>query len=188
MRKTLFRICSIITVACVLQQSVFSCNQVPQQPGGYFSREESSLKGFLQDYVSSKDDDKTTRYAHAFVDLNDDGRKEAIVYLLGRLWCGSGGCMTLVLQAKDSSYETVTRITITQLPIRVLNKTTNGWRNISVLVRGGAMEPTYEAELCFDGKSYPNNPSVPPARRLRTKKVGQVVVPLSAQIGAPLFP
>lgn len=37
-----------------------------------------------------------TRYALARIDLNGDG-SEAIVYLAGGQWCGSGGCTLLVL-------------------------------------------------------------------------------------------
>ncbi len=58
-----------------------------QQPAG------ESLKQFLQSWSN----DKTTRYVAAFRDLNSDGVHEAIVYLVGSSWCGSGGCNTLVL-------------------------------------------------------------------------------------------
>ena len=32
------------------------------------------------------------RYFSAYTDLNGDGRKEAVVYLIGPRTCGSGGC------------------------------------------------------------------------------------------------
>jgi hypothetical protein len=69
--------------------------------------------------------------------------------------------------------------TITQPPIRVLTKASNGWRNIGVWVRGGGIQPGYEAELRFDGKTYPTNPSTPPVRRSPVKVAGQVVIPSS---------
>lgn len=52
-----------------------------------------SLKAFLQKYVrqQSSKNYESTEYSAAFVDLNGDGKKEAIVYLEGRWWCGSGG-------------------------------------------------------------------------------------------------
>jgi len=42
------------------------------------------------------------RYLNAFVDLNRDGRDEAIVYYASR--CGSGGCGLLILTPEGSSY------------------------------------------------------------------------------------
>ena len=150
---------------------------------------EDSLKRFLQDYAKENqaDDDKTTRYIHTFVDLNGDGKDEAIVYLVGRDWCGSGGCTALILASEASSYKVVTELTVTQLPVRILTGTSNGWRNLGVWVQGGGIQPGYEAELLFDGKTYPENPTVPPARRLEHKVPGKVVVS-ALQAGTPLYP
>jgi len=134
-----------------------------------------------------KDGEKATRYFHAFVDLDGDGKNEVIVYLAGRQFCGSGGCPTLVLASELSSYRVVTEITITRLPIRVLRTSSNGWRNIAVLVSGGGVQPGYEAELRFNGSTYPSNPSVPPARRLAAKIRGEVVIP-SRAAGTALYP
>ena len=127
------------------------------------------------------------RYFDAFVDLNGDGKKEAIVYLMGDGWCGSGGCTMLVLASEATSFKVVTEITISRPPIRVLSSTSHGWHNISVWVAGGGIEPAYEAELRFDGKTYPGNPSVAPARRLNGKVQGKIVIP-SMQGGTLLYP
>jgi len=161
----------------------------PQQPAAPFSTAEGSLKTFLQTHLETppSNRDKTTQYFSAFVDLNGDGTPEAIVYLTGQSWCGSGGCRTLILARNRSSWRVVTHITITRPPIRVLSNASNGWRNISVWVQGGGIQPGYEAELRFDGKTYPSNPSVPPARRLTGKAIGEVVI-RSSQGGTRLYP
>lgn len=151
---------------------------------------QESLKEFLQRYLTlpSLDADKTTRYFDALVDLNGDGVSEAIVYVTGQRWCGSGGCMTLILVRNDSaSYSIVSKILITRPPIRVFNKASNGWRNIGVWVQGGGIQPGYEAELRFDGKTYPTNPSIPSARRL-TENVGAEVAVPSSPAGTLLYP
>ena len=145
------------------------------------STQQESLKRFLQ----SLDKSKSTRYIVAFRDINDDGIPEAIVYLIGRNWCGSGGCNTLVLARDGTSWRIVATITITRPPIRVLPDTSNGWHSIGVWVQGGGIQPGYEVELRFDGKTYPKNPSVPPARRLE-KSTGEIVIP-SAENGTPLY-
>lgn len=48
---------------------------------------EATLRHFLQGYVKDHgfDDDTTTNYLPAFFDINGDGQKEAIVYLMGPL-------------------------------------------------------------------------------------------------------
>lgn len=149
---------------------------------------EDSVKTFLRAYVKNLvSEDKTTRYLHKLADLNGDGEKEAIVYLMGRDWCGSGGCNTLILRRDGASWKVVSKITITHPPIRVLSGTSHGWHSISVWVQGGGIQPGYEAELRFDGRIYPENPSVPPARRLSPKVAGETVI-LSSDGGAPLYP
>jgi hypothetical protein len=147
-----------------------------------------SLKKFLQTYLKDSvlGEDKTTRYSSASVDLGGDRVRETIVYVSGQNWCGSGGCALLVLKSKGAAYEVVGRTTITRLPIRVLASKTNGWRDIGVWVQGGGIEPGYEAQLSFDGRSYPQNPTTSPARRTRAGTSGKVLIPLKAQ-GVPLY-
>jgi len=163
--------------------------QTPREAATPSSTAQESLRTFLQHYLRgpSRDEDKTTRYFVALVNLSTDGTPEAIVYLTGNGWCGSGGCNTLILGRDGSSWRVVTNITITRPPIRVLSNTSNGWHTIGVWVQGGGIQPGYEAELRFDGKTYPRNPSTPPARPLEGKAAGEVVVP-SSQVGTPLYP
>jgi hypothetical protein len=154
-------------------------------------KQEEDLKGFLQDYLRDPvvGDDKTIQYVPAFVDLKGDGALEVIVYIAGQHSCGSGGCNTLVLAPKDSSYRVVTSITITRPPIRVLATKSNGWHDITVQVQGGGIIRAYEAKLSFDGRTYPGNPSIPPARRLVEEVAGEEVVSMTAltQKATPLY-
>lgn len=159
-----------------------ACATKTQGPDATSPEAEESLKRFLQ----TLDNDKTTRYIAAFRDLNGDGKSEAIVYLLGRNWCGSGGCNTLILAPDGSSWRIVSNIRITRPPIRLLTRTSHGWHSLGIWVQGGGIQPGYEAELRFDGKSYPKNPSVPPARRLTGHLEGEVIIP-SVQDGKPLY-
>ncbi len=81
----------------------------------------------------------------------------------------------LILSPRRNSYRLVTKVTITRTPIRLLNTTRHGWRDIGVFVQGGGIQPGYEAALSFDGKTYPRNPSVPPARPL-TNATGDLLI------------
>jgi hypothetical protein len=116
-----------------------------------------------------------------FLSLEDGGKENVLVYVTGQTWCGSGGCTLLVLQQHSGSYTIVTRVRIAKLPIILFPEKTNGWHDVGVFVQGGGVQSGYEAELEYDGKSYPTNPSVPPARRSALKNQGKVVVPVNSQ-------
>ena len=134
-----------------------------------------ALVRFLQDYVGAEGEGKNTEYAAAFTDLRDNGTKEAVVYLWSNGWCGTGGCTMLVLAPKAGSYSLISKTPIVRLPIRVLTTKTNGWHDLGVIVGGGGIA-AYEARLPFDGSSYPQNPSVSPAERLRGKAPATTII------------
>lgn len=102
-------------------------------------------------------------YAHAFVDLDKDGVDDAVVWLQGMDWCGSGGCTMLVLRGGDDGYAVVSRSTVTREPIRVSDAMSHGWHDLIVHSDG------VEKLMQFDGKAYPSNPSMQP-----TAEPGQV--------------
>jgi hypothetical protein len=168
---------------------VFVCFLSPAAEQPQMTPEESAkLKSFLRNYLqdSYKAGDTTTRYFATLVDLTGDGGREAIIYFTDQHSCGSGGCTTLILAPRGSSYGVITAITIGWPPIRVLSTRKNGWRDLGIWVQGGGIQPGYEAELQFDGKTYPRNPSVPPAKPLIEKVTGKVVVP-KGTVGALLY-
>lgn len=191
-RQPLRRPCLAVIIgaaACLAYQACGRLIAAGGQSAAPSPAVENSLRSFLQNYddVHVGERDRTTRYFAAFVDLNGDGVPEVIVYLSGGGWCGSGGCFTLVLARSDSSFRVVARITVTRPPIRVLASSSHGWRDIVVWVRGGGILKAYEAELRFDGKTYPNSPVVPPAVHLTRKAAGRIVIPAS-QEGTLLYP
>jgi hypothetical protein len=124
------------------------------------------------------------RYVAALADLNLDRRPEVVVYLSSG-YCGSGGCPMYVFTPSARSWRPVARTTVTRAPIRVLNSRTRGWRDLSVTIGGGGL-PRGEALLAFNGRRYPGNPTVRPARLLRQSPPGRVLIADSA-IGRRLF-
>jgi hypothetical protein len=177
----------LVFIGCLL---IASCpGQTQRRSATPSSGSEHSLREFLGDYLKtlSQGEDRTTRYVDAFVDLTGNGKQQVIAYVTGRQWCGSGGCPMFILARNDSSYKVVAKTTIVRPPIRVLDVTSNGWRNIGVWVQGGGIQPGYEAELRFNGQTYPTNPSVPPARHMTGNVAGTIVVFLSDE-GKPLYP
>jgi hypothetical protein len=69
-----------------------------------------------------------------------------------------------------------TGISVNRPPFRVSPRSTNGWRNLIVHVSGGGLQ-AHDAELAFDGTSYPSNPTVPPARPATDTDGADVLIP-----------
>jgi hypothetical protein len=152
---------------------------------------EDSLTAFLISYVKNTYGDNIgeVKYFNAFVDLAGNGTKEAVVYLAGPEICGSAGCDTLVLMPDGSTYRVVATIGISRPPIEVLPTSSNGWHDLAVWVQGGGIQSGYEAQLRFNGNTYPNNPTISPATPLEGTTPRQIIIPSfsSYQSGQPLL-
>lgn len=92
------------------------------------------------------------------VDLNDDGKDEYLVGLIGGDWCGSGGCTMLIL---DNKMKQNTYMTVVNYPVYVGApggaEVTKGYSNIYIENRDGSV-----AKMAWNGKKYPTNPSTAP--------------------------
>jgi hypothetical protein len=152
----------------------------PQKPG-------EPLKAFLRSYLNPGRGsfDETTRIAAVSVKAKGEASEEEIVYVSGQSWCGSGGCTMLILEPAESSFKVLGRVTIVQLPVRLLSSMENGHPDIGVRVRGGGIQPGYEAVLSFDGTTYPTNPSLPPARRVTGIEGKEIIA--KTETGVPLY-
>ena len=124
-----------------------------QSPGHDDVSARKSLRVFLDTFYSQLKD----RYDAAFVDLNADGKPEAIVYLTSKDWCGSGGCTTLILVRDGDSWRLLTKIAIARTPLRILASKSSGWRSIGVWVEGGGVQPGYEAESASTERRTPRS-------------------------------
>ena len=114
-------------------------------------------------------DDGALTYAQASVDLNGDGTDEVLAYVMGPMVCGSGGCNLYVLapEGEDGGegWRVVTRTSVTRTPVGVLTTSTNGWRDLAVSIGGGGAQAGW-VRLTYDGRTYPTNPTAPPATPL----------------------
>jgi hypothetical protein len=129
--------------------------------------------------------DTTTRITVASVKTSDGKTDEDIVYVSGQRWCGSGGCTMLILEPTESTFRAIGRVTIVQPPIRLLPSMHGGRPDIGVSVQGGGIQPGYEAVLSFNGKSYPGNPSMPPAQKAAVVR-GKVII-ANTEDSVPLY-
>lgn len=65
-----------------------------------------------------------------FVDLNGDGRPEALTVLQGLDYCGSIGCTAFILDLADAKARSIGDFTAQSL--KPLGSKTNGWQDIAV--------------------------------------------------------
>ncbi|HEX8144328.1 MAG TPA: hypothetical protein VF553_17135 [Pyrinomonadaceae bacterium] len=113
------------------------------------------------------------RYYYNRVDLNADGNFEAIVHLVGPSICGTGGCQTLILQPAQGGYRLVSTISVTRTPVIVSAQRTKGWSDLIVYVVGGGITRGYYVPLRFNGRTYPDNPTVLPPLGRRARITGK---------------
>src|SRR5688572_5752951 len=86
---------------------------------------DQALRQFLRGQL--RDADRQTHYAVGWADLNGDRRLEALVYLTGSDFCGSGGCTLKILTPAGRSWRVVSSMTVTQPPVRLLPTRSHGW-------------------------------------------------------------
>ena len=136
--------------------------------------------------------DWEARYFDAQVDLNGDGTLEVITYVAGPVVCGTGGCPVFVFAAGPEGYRLVSRVSVVQPPVRLSPRRSQGWRNLVVGIGGGGVAAG-NAELKFDGKTYPANPTVSPAEPVTDLAGSEVLIAEFAsynegkQVPAPLY-
>jgi hypothetical protein len=145
-------------------------------PAGAQPRSEP-LNAFLQrQFADAREHGPDSRYAIAWANLDGDPRPEALIYMQGRYWCGSGGCNLLVVRAQYGSWRIVSEIRLARPPILVLDTRNRGWRDLAVSVSGGGIQPGYQARLRFDGRTYPSNPTLDDVSRLSPGESGRIVI------------
>lgn len=122
------------------------------------------LKENVAQYVAANNRPASTSYKHARTDLNGDGLLDAIVYfhLPHQIWCGWDGCSMAIFQAQRTSFTPIASMSGIRGPIFVLNKSTNGWRDIIVRISGTKGIRDRNVLFAFDGRSYPRHPMTAP--------------------------
>lgn len=134
-----------------------------------------ALNSYLQELGANVETEQT--YKTEYIDLNDDGIKDALVLMNTPDWCGTGGCSLFIFQGGENKFEFLSSSSLINQPFTVSETKTNGWRNLIVEVRGGGATPQ-TVTLEFDGKFYPSNPSLEPPITEETTVEGVKVFPI----------
>jgi hypothetical protein len=134
----------------------------PLPEGQDEAAEYAGLHVALRNYISGRwgQSFPETRYRATLIDLNGDGRREAVVLMDGSDWCGSGGCSLWVLTPRGRSWRMVTQATVMNPPIRVLPSRSHGWSELGAMVDDGAGRD-YEVRLSVNGRLNPTVTRLP---------------------------
>jgi hypothetical protein len=127
------------------------------QPSKGQPSEDAAFRRWIVHHLLSESrdgNDDNLVYGYAFVDLDGDGRREAIVWARGASRCGSGGCDLEIFVRGKSGWRLRSFTSVTRPPIKLLKSRTHGWRDLAALEAGGGIVRPYEARLRFNGKDY----------------------------------
>lgn len=102
-----------------------------------------------------------SNYTFQRTDLNNDGRRDAIVLFRTPygFWCGTHGCTMFVMQAHNESFSLVSAIQTVRPPVHVSEVETNGWKNLILRVSGRSIKAK-DVAMKFDGTGYPQYPDI----------------------------
>ena len=134
-----------------------------------------AVNSYLQELGANVETEPT--YKTEYIDLNDDGIKDALVLMNTPDWCGTGGCSLFIFQGTENNFEFLSSASLIQQPFTVSKTKNNGWRDLIVDVRGGGATPQ-TVVLKFDGEIYPSNPSLEPSINDETTVEGVEVFPI----------
>jgi hypothetical protein len=174
-------------LAALMMLALSACGREPPAPS--VATDGAPATGSVEQQLLERFRDfGEVRYFQASTDLDGDGQDELVIHVAGPMVCGTGGCNTLVFTPADGRWTQIADITVSRPPIRASERRTNGWRNLLVRVAGGGLPESYNAELRFDGETYPGNPTVPPAERAEDVEGATVLIDAfdSFEEGRPL--
>jgi hypothetical protein len=152
------------------------------------SSEDTQFRRWLVHYLKSDPDyadgkDRTNlMFGYALVDLNGDGRREAVVYVSEAGLCGSSGCDLEIFELGKSGWRPLgIDLGNTRPPIRLLPTKTHGWRDLSGWQYGGGVDRPFESWISlYPRDNDPKRPAKVP-RRIH----GRVII---KRANVPLFP
>ena len=104
------------------------------------------------------------------IDLNGDGRDDALVLLQSRRYCNARGCTLLVFERVGDAYQLHSRLLLGRTPLIAAESHTGGWRDL-VAPMTSASAGMRLMVVKHTGRGYPDDPAqlaaVPPTREVR---------------------
>jgi heat shock protein HslJ len=125
------------------------------------------------------------RYSYERIDLNGDAKEEVFVYLLGSIFCGTGGCQSLLFRSTPDGYQLLNSFPITRLPFTVSPHRTSGWNDLYKAESGGGAPPSYLL-YTSNGKKYKKGKRIPGGNAPQGKHI--LASEITFDKGIPLTP
>jgi hypothetical protein len=144
--------------------------------------DEAELRKAIERYRISKNRGEAN-VDNAGVDLNGDGKPEALVLFAGADWCLQTGCSLVVFQLEATGYRPVSHVTRVRPPIMVGPDNNFGWNDLLVQT-GGGPSPVRTVRLGFTGNGYPGNALLQPEPLIETVSRSQGVLAESTGFSA----
>ncbi|WP_423821140.1 hypothetical protein V5738_12470 [Salinisphaera sp. SPP-AMP-43] len=92
------------------------------------------------------------RYVSQFVDLNGDGQREAVAFVVPGGDCRAG-CDFFVFEPENDRYEAMTRVPTSKAPVFVLDHRHHGWHDL-LLTSTGDEQGNNRQRMQYAGDSY----------------------------------
>jgi len=167
-----------LVVGLALLAGIPATAKPAQHSHKHHARHWSSLERFLRADVRDEDmrADNDPYYAAAKI----AGTDLTVVFLTGRYFCGSSGCIAMILKQQGKSFKVAGNIGLTNRPIRLLPTKHHGMPDFSIFLHGGGILPGYQASVQFDGKDY-GNASLPPSHKV-SRKYGRLLISENAKL------
>ncbi len=110
----------------------------------------------MRDYLKHKKAPDFSKYKFMRLDLDDDGLRDAIVYITAPYgqWCTDDGCTILVFHAENSGFTLAGELFPVRPPLYASESTTNRWHDLIIRVSGREKEKTKDVLIQYDGENY----------------------------------
>lgn len=130
-----------------------SMSDMPSEPS------DADLARSISQYLQDRQGPNHSRYQYARLDLNGDGKRDALVLfnLPHNYWCGWSGCTLTIFEATDNNFTVLSETSRIRGPLVVGGTSTEGWHDIGVRVSGTG-HAAHNVVLRYNGLGYPDNP------------------------------
>ncbi len=158
--------------ACAESPKTADANLLPLPGSEPDEPRDEVLQASIRKFLADTGAPAASLYERRRVDLNGDGRRDALVLFKNPYgyWCGLYGCTMLILMAGEENFKLLNATQPVRGPLFISAMETNGWKNIIVHVSGRWAE-TKDVALQFDGEKYPASPSdLPPYLRYASNR------------------
>ena len=139
---------------------------------------DAALVDSIQQYVNNRQGPANTRFEYVRIDLNDDGRRDAIVMmkLPYSFWCKKEGCRTVIFEADNEKFDVTTEMTLVRGPILISETKTNDWKDI-IIREDARISDARHVLMQYNGASYPSYTDTQPTFAVLREFNGQRVLP-----------